>query len=447
MIHFQDASDIRFENNIVFGNNRAPFCNDLMKINRSGDPYYPRRIRILGNVFYNHPQVLGNDLIDSVRPGEIEISDNIFFSDLGVSEAQNFITLKREVTGTSVPPDAQSPRFRVCRNIFLSYEGRTDQAMLNFGEDGVSTYELTDVLVENNLFIGDSANPQAAPFQFKGTKGVTVRSNTVVGDMPGTAYAFLIGTTGTNPIVEDLFIYNNVFADPTGTMGSQFLGTFGSVNLGTIELDRNLFWNDGNALPGAGAIVPADDVNRIVADPLLETNQQGIVLPKWDTTNHRFSSGSTTIREEFERLVEGYGALGAGSPAIDAADPAHAPADDILGRVRDGSPDLGAYEFATATGIGQTPVETRFLLSQNVPNPFAGSSIVFFELVAPDDVYLALYDVRGRKVRTLVDARLPAGRHPVTLQAEGLPGGVYFYRLRVGGEGGREEVRRCAVLR
>jgi hypothetical protein len=319
--------------------------------------------------------------------------------------------------------------------------------MLNFGEDGVSTYELTDVLVENNLFIGDSANPQAAPFQFKGTKGVTVRSNTVVGDMPGTAYAFLIGTTGTNPIVEDLFIYNNVFADPTGTMGSQFLGTFGSVNLGTIELDRNLFWNDGNALPDAGAIVPADDVNRIVADPLLETNQQGIVLPKWDTTNHRFSSGSTTIREEFERLVEGYGALGAGSPAIDAADPAHAPADDILGRVRDGSPDLGAYEFATATGIGQTPVETRFLLSQNVPNPFAGSSIVFFELVAPDDVYLALYDVRGRKVRTLVDARLPAGRHPVTLQAEGLPGGVYFYRLRVGGEGGREEVRRCAVLR
>jgi len=135
MIHFENASDITFRNNIVYGNNQYPFCNDLMKINRSGDPWYPRNIRVLANVFYNHPSVHGNDLIDSVRPGELEISDNIFFSDLGVNEAQNFITLKRQVPEASAPPDAQSPRYRVCRNIFLSYEGRTDQAFLNFGED------------------------------------------------------------------------------------------------------------------------------------------------------------------------------------------------------------------------------------------------------------------------------------------------------------------------
>lgn len=445
MIHFENASDVRFENNIVYGNNRYPFCNDLMKINRSGDPYFPRRIRILGNVFYDHPQVRGNDLIDSVRPGEIEITDNIFFSDLGVSEAQNFITLKREVVGASVPADVQSPRYRVNRNIFLAYEGHADQAMLNFGEDGVSTYELTDVLVENNLFIGNSENPQAAPFQFKGTRGVTVRANTVVGDMPATAYGFLIGTTGTNPTVEDVFIHDNVFADPTGTMGPVFLGTFGSVDLSTIQLDRNLYWNGGNALPASGALLPADDAHAVVADPDLPVDQAAIVLPKWDTSNRRFVSGSTSIRAEFERLVETYGALAAGSAAIGAADPALAPTEDILGRIRDASPDLGAYEFVNPTSVGPDP--STFSLSQNSPNPFAGWSTFHFELSRSAPVHLALFDVRGRRVRVLVDGLVSAGRHRVTLGADRLAAGVYFYRLRVGGEDGRELVRRCVVLR
>ena len=82
------------------------------------------------------------------------------------------------------------------------------------------------------------------------------------------------------------------------------------------------------------------------ADPLLPTDQSGLVAPVWNEVSHSFPSGSTTIREEFERLVMTYGALGTGSQAIGAADLANMPAEDILGRARDGEPDLGAFEYA-----------------------------------------------------------------------------------------------------
>ena len=43
---------------------------------------------------------------------------------------------------------------------------------------------------------------------------------------------------------------------------------------------------------------------------------------------------------------------------------------------------------------------------------------------------MVLHDVRGRRVRTLVDADLPAGRHDVVLNADDLASGVYWYTLQ-----------------
>jgi hypothetical protein len=82
-----------------------------------------------------------------------------------------------------------------------------------------------------------------------------------------------------------------------------------------------------------------------VADPLIQTDQSTIILPAWDEGAGRFPAGSASIRQEFERLVLTYGAPAEGSPAIDAADPAAMPADDILGRARDSRPDIGAFEY------------------------------------------------------------------------------------------------------
>ena len=72
-----------------------------VKINRGGDPHYPRGIRITGNVLYDHANAAGADMIDSVRGGELDITVNIFFT-RNADQAQSFITLKRQVDAQSL---------------------------------------------------------------------------------------------------------------------------------------------------------------------------------------------------------------------------------------------------------------------------------------------------------------------------------------------------------
>ena len=94
-----------------------------------------------------------------------------------------------------------------------------------------------------------------------------------------------------------------------------------------------------------------DDAHRVVADPLLNTDQVSIVLPRWNGST--FLSGNTSIRQEFLRLVEQYGKIPTASAAIGLANRAFAPSDDILGRRRSATPDLGAYEYRPElTGVG-----------------------------------------------------------------------------------------------
>jgi hypothetical protein len=344
LVHFQDAQDLVLRNNIIFGNNTPGTCNELLKINRGDVQYYPKNIRIVGNLFYDHADAGGADMIDSVRPGEIDIFENIFFA-RNAPEAQSFITLKREVVASEIGILPRSPRYQVARNVFLNWDGKTDQAFVQFGEDGYDQYMITDGLIENNLMIGNSSRSMAGPIQLKGVRGVTVRANTVVGDLPGSAYGARIGTEGDNPQVGDIFFYNNIWSDPTGTMGDRFLNIYNDVDVSTIALDHNLFFNNSNPLPAEEFPAPADDPNLILGDPLIEKNHAGLILPVWDEDLHRFPSGSVTIREEFERLALTYGAISAGSPAIGAADPANMPPDDILGRPRDANPDVGAFEL------------------------------------------------------------------------------------------------------
>jgi serine protease AprX len=74
------------------------------------------------------------------------------------------------------------------------------------------------------------------------------------------------------------------------------------------------------------------------------------------------------------------------------------------------------------------------VLLQNAPNPFRTSATITYRLAAPGHARLGVYDVLGRRVRTLVDGSQSAGEHRVTLQREDLPAGTYFYRLEANGE-------------
>ena len=93
---------------------------------------------------------------------------------------------------------------------------------------------------------------------------------------------------------------------------------------------------------------------------------------------------------------------------------------------------LDWFGVPTALDGEKEVLPERFALEQNFPNPFNPSTVISYQLSIVSQVELAVYNILGQKVRTLVKEKQPAGAYKVTFNAHGLAGGVYFYRLQAG---------------
>ncbi len=72
----------------------------------------------------------------------------------------------------------------------------------------------------------------------------------------------------------------------------------------------------------------------------------------------------------------------------------------------------------------------EFSLEQNYPNPFNPTTTISFSLIRGGEVSLKIFDVLGQEITNLVQGELPAGKHSVVVEANGIPTGTYFYTLR-----------------
>lgn len=337
------VSDITIRNNVLHDS----YNNDILKINHG-----IRNIKVERNLFYN--QTGSDEHIDINSAEDVTVQDNIFMNDFAGSgrtngnDTSSYIVVKD--SNGAEDQYLGSRNISIRRNIFLNWEGSTGNNFVLLGEDGQDFYEADTVTIENNLMIGNSANDMRAPFGIKGCRNVVFNNNTIVGNLPALAFAMRFNREGDNPVNSNIHMYNNIWSDPTGTMGARADGganDFSDTPLGHTEnftLNNNLYWNGGQTIPedASETVNISDDANAITADPEL-ADQADLILPRWNPETRQFNDGSATICDAFETLVLLYG-LSTSEHVIDQAAAGQAPSDDILGNARDGQPDVGAVE-------------------------------------------------------------------------------------------------------
>lgn len=111
-------------------------------------------------------------------------------------------------------------------------------------------------------------------------------------------------------------------------------------------------------------------------------------------------------------------------------------------------------DAARAAYNPQTPVTEdlpvkMFRLDQNIPNPFNPQTVLSYEVATPGYVHLAIYDVAGKLVRTLVDDTRPAGTFEAVWNGQDDGGqrvssGVYFAKYRAGDQ---EQIRKMTMVK
>jgi len=91
--------------------------------------------------------------------------------------------------------------------------------------------------------------------------------------------------------------------------------------------------------------------------------------------------------------------------------------------------DMGS--FTDVSGNKITPV--KFSLSQNYPNPFNPSTTIQFQIPETAETNLAVFDMLGNRVATLINGKKSAGKYSVEFKPDnGIASGIYLYKLQSG---------------
>jgi hypothetical protein len=90
-------------------------------------------------------------------------------------------------------------------------------------------------------------------------------------------------------------------------------------------------------------------------------------------------------------------------------------------------------------------ISSQPCLYQNYPNPFYSSTKISYSLNEPGSVALNIYDLQGRKIKSLVNEFQKADTFSVIVDGNELTTGIYFYKLEVGKK--YMEVKKLMLIR
>lgn len=283
---------------------------------------------------------------------------------------------------------------------------------------GIQCYGVASPTIAGNTISGNSADSGGGGINCEDESSPTIINNTLTDNVAQSGGGIYSSSTST-PTVTNTILWGNdasegpqIWVGDTSSLTISYSDARGGEDSVFVEEGATLDWGPG----------------MIDLEPLLRDAENG----------------------DFHLMATACGDT-ADSPCIDAGDPV------ILDLVLDcshglgeGRSDMGAFGGGEEAPVmvedeGEYPDHRTppkaFSLSQNYPNPFNPSTTITFDIPEAtgikQHVILTIYDIRGRCVRTLVDADFEPGRYRIVWDGQNERGakaasGIYLCTLRVG---------------
>ena len=212
----------------------------------------------------------------------------------------------------------------------------------------------------------------------------------------------------------NLLLTNSIFYGNQSETSAGGIAPFGLT--GNVTISNSIFWDN----------IPTDVSLSYISSTITYSNIN------WE------DEGNIDADPLFTNAENGDFTLQQGSPCIDAgtADLDWDGIEDITDYFGS-APDMGAYEYFIALGVDNDGLPTSYMIHQNYPNPFNPVTTLRYDLPEDALVNIAIYDMMGRQIRTLISSQHSAGYKSVQWNATNDAGspvsaGLYFYMIQAG---------------
>ncbi len=236
---------------------------------------------------------------------------------------------------------------------------------------------------------------------------------------------------GITAYMSDIYLINNTFF--SNTAGGFYNGYGGGMycDNSDISVINSIFWQNFRI---SGTI---DNIH----------NEESQIYTEYcDFENGGFTgTGNIDSDPLFVNPDDGNLNLQSNSPCIDAGNP------DPQYNDPDGTRnDMGAYYYNQVVSIENYELQISNFKLHNYPNPFNPTTTISFSIQEESNIDLAVYNIKGQKVKTLAQNEYTGGSHSVVWDGVDESGkkvgsGVYFYKLKVNGK--IEAVKKCLLLK
>jgi len=345
--------------------------------------------------------------------------------------------------------------------ILIAYSGSITNSVF---ENIHSTYTSPDTPGDDswsitvvNIWVEDSLNVENCTF-----RNISVQNNQCTFHISNT-------NNGIENVV-DVNINNCLFENIRSNAGAPII--FGNNSFGDYKVSNCTFYNNyglGGAVGTQGKVVMRNNIFYNPDTPhelfLYNAHPQSNIIGNLDFDYNSIQGGSSSIYNPDSQNTLSYGVhnlssdpmfasttvgspeylhLAASSPCINTGTPDTAGLEllpyDLAHnfRIWDSRIDVGCYEFGSIPYVDNddpfTPSLVDRITATNYPNPFNPTTTIAFSLPLSGRTTLDIYNLKGQRVRQLLNANLPSGSHKATWDGSNdnnqpVSSGIYFYRV------------------